>query len=237
MIFGNLANLSAASFNGAALAPESLVTAYGTGLATQTTVAGLPPLPTTLGGTRVQVRDSQGAELVAQLFFVSPNQVNYLMPAGLAPGQATVTVMSETGQVSTGSSEIAPVAPGIFTADASGKGWASGFVLRVRGGGQQALEPLARFDAAQNAFIPAPIDLSVPDEQVYLVLFGTGFRHHRGCPPYRPRLVGSSSIRFMRARRQGCWVWINSICRCPLGWLGREWWMSWWRWMANRPMS
>lgn len=177
IIFGAIANVSAASFNGEALAPDSIVSAFGAGLATQTALSNGLPLPTSLAGTTVTVRDSQGNEKLAELFFVSPNQINYLMPAGLAEGQAVVTVRNGAGQMRTGSTEIAKVAPGMFTADASGKGLASAVALRVRSNGQQEFETVAQFDSQQQKFVAAPIDLTVPGEQVYLILFGTGFRH------------------------------------------------------------
>lgn len=177
MIFGAVANVSAASFNGEALAPESIVSAFGAGLATQTAFANGLPLPTSLAGTTVAVRDSQGNEKLAELFFVSPNQINYLMPAGLAEGKAVVTVRNAAGQVRSGSTEIAKVAPGMFTADASGKGFASAVVLRVRANGQQVFEQVAYYEQQQQKFMAAPIEFAAPGEQVYLILFGTGFRH------------------------------------------------------------
>lgn len=177
MIFGAVANVSAASFNGEALAPESIVSAFGAGLATQTELSNGLPLPTSLAGTTVTVRDSQGSEKLAELFFVSPNQINYLMPADLAEGKAIVTVRNGAGQMRTGATEIARVAPGLFTADASGKGLASAVALRIRANGQQVFETVANYDSHQQKFIAAPIDLTVPGEQVYLILFGTGFRH------------------------------------------------------------
>lgn len=176
-IFGAVANVSAASFNGEALAPDSMVSAFGAELATQTALSNGLPLPTSLAGTTVTVRDSQGNEKLAELFFVSPNQINYLMPGGLAEGKAVVTVRNSVGQVRTGSTEIAKVAPGMFTADASGKGLASAIALRVRANGQQVFEQVAQYDSQQQKFVAAPIDLTTPGEQVYLILFGTGFRH------------------------------------------------------------
>lgn len=176
-IFGAVANVSAASFNGEALAPESIVSAFGAGLATQTAFANGLPLPTSLGGSTVTVRDSQGNEKLAELFFVSPSQINYLMPAGLADGKAVVTVRNADGQSRSGSTEIAKVAPGMFTADASGKGFASAVALRVRANGQQVFEQVAYYDPQQQKFMAAPIELNTPGEQVYLILFGTGFRH------------------------------------------------------------
>ena len=65
--------VSAASYLGSpgALAPNSIVAAFGTQLATGTLAANSLPLPTSLLTTRVTV-----AGIPAPLFFVSTNQIN-----------------------------------------------------------------------------------------------------------------------------------------------------------------
>ncbi|MGH9840637.1 MAG: hypothetical protein ACREEM_17810 [Blastocatellia bacterium] len=113
-------SVSAASYRRGALAAEAIVTAFGLNLATGVMAASSLPLPTTLAGTNVKVRDGAGAERLAPLFFVSPTQVNYQMPAGTAPGQAIITITNANGAISADAVEIAPVAPGLFSADARG---------------------------------------------------------------------------------------------------------------------
>ncbi|MBK7599272.1 MAG: hypothetical protein IPJ07_12420 [Acidobacteria bacterium] len=71
---------------------------------------------------------------------------------------------------------ISQTAPGLFSADASGKGIAAALVLRIRPDGSQNYEQVSRFDDAQQKFIPLPIDLGPESDQVFLVAFGTGFR-------------------------------------------------------------
>jgi N-acetylneuraminic acid mutarotase len=102
-----LANVSAASFAFTALAPESIVAAFGADLAAGTQTASGLSLPTTLAGVSVRVRDRLGVERLAPLFFVSPNQINYKMPPGTADGEATVTVMDGDRIVAGGSAVIA----------------------------------------------------------------------------------------------------------------------------------
>ncbi len=70
---------------------------------------------------------------------------------------------------------VAAVSPGLFTANADGQGVPTAVALRIRSGAQ-AYETVARFDAAQNKFVPAPIDLGGQNDQVVLVLFGSGVR-------------------------------------------------------------
>jgi hypothetical protein len=87
---GNLTSVSAASFASGPIAPDSIVAAFGTGLPSATDAATTVPLPTSVGKTRVVVWDSTGTERDAALFFVSPTQINYLMPAGTVDVVVTV---------------------------------------------------------------------------------------------------------------------------------------------------
>jgi uncharacterized protein (TIGR03437 family) len=161
---------------GGALAPESIVAAFGAGLAGRDEAAVNLQLPTILANTTATVKDSAGVERRAPLFFVSPNQVNFQMPPGTAEGPASVMIANGNGDVFSGAVQIARVAPGLFTANASGQGVVVGQALRIRANGEQVLEPLANWDAARNRFVPNPIDLSDAAEQVFLILYGTGWR-------------------------------------------------------------
>src|SRR5262249_61382226 len=106
-------------------------------------------------------------------------RANYQSPAGPAPGEATVTTPSGDGQVSTGMINVAAVAPGLFSAASSGQGVAAAVVLRVKAGGALSYEPVAQYDASQNRFVMLPIDLGAEGDQVFLIAYGSGFRHRR----------------------------------------------------------
>jgi uncharacterized protein (TIGR03437 family) len=216
-----VASVSAASFAGGALAAESIVASFGTALATRIEVASTLPLPTTLAGTTVRVRDSVGTERLAALFFVAPTQINFQIPPGTMAGQATITVTSGDGTVSGGSVTIAPVAPGLFSANASGQGVAAATVLRVRADGTQVFEPVARFDAAQNRFVAAPIDLGPESEQVFLILFGTGFRQ-RSSLSATSLSIGGAGVEVLYAGAQGDFVGLDQVnARLPRSLIGR----------------
>jgi uncharacterized protein (TIGR03437 family) len=159
------------------LAPDSIASLFGAGMASVTRTADGLPLPTTISGSQVVVRDAAGVARPAPLFFVSPTQINLLIPAGTATGVATVKAVLNDGFVAGGLATITNVAPALFTANASGRGVAAAVVLRVRSDGMQIYEPVARFDPAQNIFVPIPIDLGPEGDQVYLILYGTGFRY------------------------------------------------------------
>ncbi|MDX2041558.1 MAG: SBBP repeat-containing protein [Acidobacteriota bacterium] len=170
-------NVSAASYSGSTLSPESIVAVFGSKLANATQIAGGSPLPTELAGSRVRVRDSLGVERMASLFFVSPTQINYLLPAGTAAGQAEIMITNDAGELSMERLQIAGVVPGVFTADASGRGVAAATVLRIRANGERSFESVVQYDGSQNRLVPLPIDLGAETDQVFLLLFGTGFRN------------------------------------------------------------
>jgi uncharacterized protein (TIGR03437 family) len=46
--------------------------------------------------------------------------------------------------------------------------------------GTQIFEPLIMFDPMQNRYVPRPVVIGPEGERVFLVLFGTGFRHNSG---------------------------------------------------------
>jgi uncharacterized protein (TIGR03437 family) len=185
--------VSAATFEVAPAAPDAIVAAFGANLATRVEIATSTPLPTSLAGTTVRVRDAQNIERFAQLFFVAPTQINFLVPGDTATGGATITITTSEGVVSTGQVQIARVAPGIFTANSTGKGLPTGFVLRSING-VQTQQQFARFDTAQNRFVPVPVDLLNENDQVFLIIFGTGIRLRNSLSDVTARLGGLEGV-------------------------------------------
>lgn len=182
----NVTNVSSASFNvEMGLAPESLASALGTNLSKYPLPSEDPIPPLKLNGTVVRVKDSACVERSAPLFFAAPAQVNYLVPAGTANGAATVTVFNEAGAISAGTVQINSVAPSLFGANSNGQGVAAASVLRVKADGSQMYERATQFDFGLSRYVTFPIDVSDPNDQVFLLLFGTGLR-------YRQRLSGVS---------------------------------------------
>ena len=205
-----VSTVSAASFDGAMLAPESIVSAFGVNLATATQSANIAPLPTTLAGTSVRIKDSLNTERLAPLFYVSPGQLNYLIPAGTSPGAAMVTVSSSDGSTATGTIQIANVAPSIFTANSSGNGVPAAAVLRVRANGSQVIEPVAEWNAALSRFVATPIDLGGENDQLYLLLFATGLRNRSSLTGVAVSFGGISG-QVQYAGQQGDFVGLDQI--------------------------
>lgn len=171
--------VSAASYR-PEIAPESIVSAFGQNFATSTqTASGGQSLPTSLAGASARVVDSTGTARLAPLFFVSPIQMNFLIPQGAALGAGTIEFTNTNGAISGSSINIVNVAPGLFTANATGSGIASALALRIKADNSLIYEPIVQVDS-QNQIVPIPIDLG-PNlgnaaDRVFLVAFGTGLR-------------------------------------------------------------
>ncbi len=201
------ATVSAADFTGP-VAPESIVSGFGeSGAAFE--VAASVPLPTTLGGVSIRVTDSAGADSEATFFFSSSGQLNFLIPAGAALGDAVVTVFQGDQVLATGSVRIERVAPAIFTANASGTGVAAASFLRVAADNSRTQDLV--FDP--NTLAAVPIDLAPEGDQVFLLLFGTGIRGFTG---QMTATVGGVSVSVLGAVPQSQFEGLDQVNIGPI---------------------
>jgi uncharacterized protein (TIGR03437 family) len=94
-----------------ALAPYSICTLYGTALLASGSAAatGVSVTPSTLSGVTVLV-----GPVPAGLFYVSPNQINFLIPNSLTPGTYSITVVRDNLASQPASVVVQEVAPGLF---------------------------------------------------------------------------------------------------------------------------
>jgi uncharacterized protein (TIGR03437 family) len=92
------------------VSPGSLISIYGSDLATGTATAAGTPLPPSLGGTSVTING-----LAAPLLFVSPSQINAQVPYEVGPGTAAVVVRAGNISSSPAQVAVAATAPGIYT--------------------------------------------------------------------------------------------------------------------------
>ncbi len=214
-IFGSVVNaapaiatVSAASYIIGAVAPESIVSGFGTNFAVATAAANSLPLPETLAGVQILIRDVLGVERAAPLLYVSPTQLNYQVPAGLATGEGSVTVRQSGNIVAVGLLQITSITPGLFAIEANGHGPAAAQAQRVQSDNAQSFEPVASFDAAQNRAITIPLDLSPVGDQVYLVLYGTGIRLRSGLANVSAS-VGGTILPLAYAGAQGNFVGVD----------------------------
>lgn len=152
--------ISSASFALGPVAADSFVSAFGT------------DLPASISGLSIQVTDSAGASRMATPIYASAAQLNFLMPAAMSNGVATVSIASpETVAPLVAQVDIVSIAPGLFTGNAAGL--AAAYAVRVDSQGNQTFVPVS--NASNGAAIATPIDLGLPTDRVYLILFGTGF--------------------------------------------------------------
>jgi uncharacterized protein (TIGR03437 family) len=99
-----------------AVAPGEFVSLFGSGLANSPELAQSLPLPTTLGGVQVSIDG-----VLAPIDYVSPNQINVLVPYGAAGNQYAVFQVSNNGAVSNAVTVYqSPTAPGVFTSTNGG---------------------------------------------------------------------------------------------------------------------
>lgn len=222
---GTVASVSAASFSGSSLAGASIVAAFGDNLASSVQVGSSSPLPVSLAGTSVTVRDSANVEKQARLFFVSPGQINFLMPESLAAGDASILVTNGEGKLAVGTVNIAAVAPALFAANSNGRDVPAAVVLRIKADGSQIYEPVAVFDQAQNKFVAAPIDLG-PDlgnasDQVFLVGYGTGFRGRSSLGAVAVKIGGVSSEVLFAGAAEGFFGLDQFNARIPRSLIGK----------------
>jgi len=120
-------SVNAASF-GSAAAPGAILAAFGSGIPVSSNIgvaAQGTPLPRELSAISVRVNG-----VTAPLFFAGVSggsgafQINYQLPYETAPGVALVEVLYNGNPVTSEFLSVAAAAPGVFTANASGKGQA-----------------------------------------------------------------------------------------------------------------
>jgi uncharacterized protein (TIGR03437 family) len=165
------------------VSPASLVTLFGSNLAPSPAQAQLDAngqLPTQLGGLTVQA----GGQ-AAQLLYVSPAQINLVMPASIASGTAQIVVQpAGMGASSIASVEVANAAPALFSSDSTGSG--PGAVLNA------------------VTFTPSPFLVETPanlgdDLRTRVALFGTGIRY-AGNPFLDQSVTNAASAVLAQAR-------------------------------------
>jgi len=156
--FGSITVLNGASLGNEpsttkAVAPDSIAVAVGGALANSTQQSQKLPngtFPTNVGGTTVTVNGR-----AAQIFFVSPGQVNFLVPPQTEIGTAEVAVTNSENFTSRGTVPTLRPAPGVFTK--SGDGTGPGVILN------------------SDTLLEGPFDPT--DGKLRLTIFATGARN------------------------------------------------------------
>lgn len=157
------------------VAPGSLASFYGANLSTVTAPATAQPLSTLLGGITVAVTDSAGTKRDAPLIYVSPSQINFVIPDGTATGSATFAIVGAPAQQST-MAYVASVAPTLFSLNGAGTGVAAATAIRTQAANPQIQASVPVFQCSGSTCSSVPIDVGV-DTPVYVTFYGTGIRN------------------------------------------------------------
>jgi uncharacterized protein (TIGR03437 family) len=171
----NGGSIQSAAAPGNAIAPGSLAAIYGQNLAAATAQAALLPLPTSLGGVTLAVKDAAGAQANAPLIYVAPSQINFLVPDNVASGTATFAVGGGTVAQSF-TATVQPVAPTLFSMSGTGSGVAAALAVAVQAANPQLQSPVPVFQCGSMGCVSVPIALGV-DQPVYVSFYGTGIRN------------------------------------------------------------
>jgi len=158
-----------------AVAPDSLASLFGTNLAPGTAQALDQPLPTTLGGITLSVTDATGTQRSAPLLYVSPAQINFVVPDGTVPGASTFSI-TNGGTTQSATATVRSVAPALFSMNGTGSGVAAATAIAVQAGNPQLQSPVTVFQCTGSSCVSVPINVGV-DRPVYVSFYGTGIRN------------------------------------------------------------
>ena len=115
--FGVATIFNAATQQPLRVAPGSIATIRGNALVFKTEAANSTDLPVVLAGTTVNVNGQ-----AARIFYVSPEEIVFVVPDGLPDGAAEFVVTNRDGFSSRAEGIIASTVPGVFTVANDGEG-------------------------------------------------------------------------------------------------------------------
>src|ERR1700736_3564552 len=156
---GQIAVVSAASYQ-TPLAPAAIASVFGSNLSSVTASASLDAqgqLPVVLNGVSIQAGDQ-----AAQLLYVSPLQINFVMTASIASGTVDIVVSRDTGLTFHTSVEVVNTAPALFSRHSSGSGTGAILNAVTFKGGSFLVETAANLG---------------DDKRTRLAIYGTGIRY------------------------------------------------------------
>ncbi len=159
------------------MASGMIMISVASGLARGTASGTGDYLPDQLLETKVTLTDSVGNVLNPSLFFVDPSVVIFAVPPFTALGNATLRIQSGTGGMVSQQIVVDKVLPSLFTANASGSGVPAGLWIRIASNGARSQDYLFNPAEPIGSRIPVPVNLGSAGDQVFLSLYGTGFRN------------------------------------------------------------
>lgn len=130
--------------------------------------------PATFDGVTISLSNSAGS-VPCEVYYVSPTQVNFYVPASAPLGPNTITVQSGGTTTYSATVYIREVNPGLFTAKEDGTGWALGQAYWTDAStGKAQITALSSGSGASAQYVAIP--MSQATGNVTLALYGTGLR-------------------------------------------------------------
>jgi uncharacterized protein (TIGR03437 family) len=215
--------LSAASGT-APVSAGSIVSIYGSNFANGAASATMLPLPVVLGGvsakfTVVNILDQPLFTGAMPLFYVSPAQINAQVPTGanFPPcNGGSGSVYSTSIQITTPSGEqtatvnaTAAPAPGLFTANETGKGVAAAQFVTNLPNGTQTIAYVAECPGGTGTCVPAPLNVTLGTSA--LVLWGTGISEYSSFPQGLTVMAGNQPLQVFYAGPSAQYAGLDQI--------------------------
>lgn len=201
---------NAASFDATQVARNSIAAIFGTQLANTTASAPTPDLPFEIEGVHVTVKG-----LAAQIQFVSPGQINFIVPQGVGDGDAVDFTINNNGLLSSGKAKIVTAAPGLFTLTSDGAGTAAaqcGAIIDLEV--EEGEEPKQEF-----VFSNPPCSVGTEARANFLILYGTGWRNVGGSSTVT---LGEDVLTPVFSGAQGFFIGLDQInLTLPLSAMGK----------------
>ena len=194
------------------VAPGSIASLFGENMVPENISAVALPLLEERAGVRIEIIDAAESARTARLLYVSPEQINFLIPAGMATGEALLRLAREGEEPSEWAFTVSAVAPGLFSANGTGEGIGVVSALRVAADGERSNPAVFRYDAAAKRMIGVPLDLGAEGDQVFLTLFGTGIRGAEGVRT----TIGGRDVAVLFAGAQDGWAGLDQVEIGPL---------------------
>lgn len=154
-----LSVFNAASFEGGFVARGSAAFAQGTELSNVTASAPSLIYPLELAGVKVTA-----GGVAAAIGYVSPTQVNFVLPNTLAPADLVEVVVNNNGKISRGRVRVLDTSPGILTTTGNGEGRAQSRCYTKNPDGSAT-------------FTDLPCSVGTDADPVFLRTTGTGWRN------------------------------------------------------------
>ena len=144
----------------------------------------------------------------APLLYVSPGQINFVVPDGTASGTAIFAVAGG-GAAASATAAVQAVAPTLFSMNGTGSGVAAALAVAVLAGNPQTQSPVPVFQCGSAGCVSVPIDVGV-DRPVYVSFYGTGIRN-RSSPANVTATINGVSVPVLYAGAAPDFVGLDQV--------------------------